>query len=74
MICHCYDNNMHRVAWAQVHSISFPADRDVNDDVNFNCMDKFKFWTDFEKEIEFWKCSFKLLNAILIKKTNLWQY
>ena len=28
--CGCNDNNMHRVAWAQVHSISFPADRNVN--------------------------------------------
>ena len=62
MICRCYDNKMHGVAWAQVHSISFPADRDVN----FNCMDNFKFWTDFEKEIKFWKCSFKILNAMLI--------
>ena len=36
MICRCYDNKMHGVAWAQVHSISFPADRDVN----------FKQWTN----------------------------
>ena len=63
MMCHWYDNKMHGVAWAQVRSITFPVDRDVN----LNCMDKFKFWTDFEKEIEFWKCSFKLLNAMLIK-------
>ena len=71
VICHCYDNKMHGVAWARVHSISFPADRNVN----FNSMDKLqKFWTEFEKEIEFWKCSFKLLNAVLIKKANLWQY
>ena len=70
VICCCYDNKTNRVAWAQVHSISFPADQDVN----FNSMDKFKFWTDFEKEIEFWKCSFKLLNTMLIKKSNLWQY
>ena len=71
MICRCYENKMHGVAWAQVYSVSFPSDWDVN----FNFMDKFKFWTDFEKEIEFWKSSFKLLNAMLIKKkSNLWQY
>ena len=74
MICRCYDNKMHRVSWTQVHSIKFPANRDVK----FNCMDKFKFWTDFEREIEFWKCSFKLLlcsvnNCVLLiafKLTN----
>ena len=70
MICHCNNNKMHGVAWTQVHSISFPADWNIN----FNSMDKFKFWTDFEKEIEFWKCSFKLLNVMLIKKSNLWPY
>ena len=70
VICCCYDNKMHGVAWAQVHSMSFPADQNIN----FNSMDKFKFWTDFEKEIEFWKCSFKLLNVMLIKKSNLWPY
>ena len=69
MICHCYDNK-HGVAWAQVHSISFLADRNIN----FNSMDKFKFWTDFEREIEFWKCSFKLLNVMLIKESHLWPF
>ena len=64
--CGCYDNKMHGVAWAQVHLISFPADRNVN----FHG----QFWTDFEKEIEFRKCSFKLLNVMLVEKSNLWQY
>jgi len=67
--CVRYDNMMHRVAWAQIHSISFPTDRNVN----FNGQILFffnEFQQDFEKEIEFQKCSFKLLNVILIKESN----
>ena len=58
----CNDNNMHGVAWAQVHSISFPADRNVN----------FHGQSDSDKEIEFRKCSFQLLNVICRSKNQIY--
>ena len=30
----------------------------------------YEFQQDSEKEIEFWKCSFKLLNVIKIEESN----
>ena len=66
--CGCYDNTMHGVDWAQIHTTSFPIDRNVSHE--WTNLVFYELQQDFKKEIEFQKYSFKLLNFILIEESN----
>ena len=62
--CGCYDNMMHEVAWAKSSFIYWNASFEGTNHVFY------EFRQDSEKEIEFLKCSFKLLNVIKIEESN----
>ena len=49
-------------------SIMFPTDRKV--DINGRVLFCFWFCKGLEKEIEFWKCSSKLMNVVLTEESN----
>ena len=65
MSAFAYANSRHKKAAKET---MFPTDRNVN--LNGRVLFCFEFRQECKKEMEFQKCSFKLLNVVLIKESN----
>ena len=61
---HAVSYEIHGVAWAQIHFTSYSQLIGMQTSMDESCF-FFQFWLQFEKKIEFRKCSFKLLKNLL---------